>query len=375
LGNGFNRATKSASHIKKQNHFIPPLNYLAALLLSFTPVYCAEGQSAGADLTSRSGAPAQDLTGLSLEELYNLDIIQLNVIGGHTHPAGQIMFGYEFMFMDMGGHLSGTRDVSEAEILKRFPSASTGMTVEEHMLEVMYAPTDNLTLMAMLPIKHIEMDMVMDDFRFTEHSEGIGDLQVMALYTVLGSVSKGNRLLINAGVSFPTGSIDEKNTIMGNTFQLEYPMQLGSGTYDFRPGLTYLGESNKWAWGAQLLTTLRFGRNENGYRLGNEYGLMGWVGYALTDWFAPSLRVNGRIWGNVHGADPEIDPTFDAEGDPHRQGGQRVDLLLGTNFFVPRGIFKGTRLMIEAGLPIYENLDGPQLSTRWLFSAGLTYSF
>ena len=112
-----------------------------------------------------------------------------------------------------------------------------------------------------------------------------------------------------------------------------------------------------------------------GYRLGNEYGLMGWLGYAVTDWFAPSLRINGRIWENVHGADPNIDPTVDPEGDPHRQGGRRVDLLMGTNFFVPKGIFKGTRLMIEAGLPIYENLDGPQLSTRWLFSAGLTYSF
>jgi hypothetical protein len=371
----FNRSAKSANHTKKQNRFILPLNYFAALLLSFTPAYCAETQSAGADLTPRNGALAHDLTGLSLEELYNLDVIQLNVIGGHTHPAGQIMFGYEFMFMDMGGHLSGTHDVSESEILKQFPSASTGMTVDEHMLEVMYAPTDNLTLMGMVPIKHIDMDMVMDGFRFTEHSEGIGDFQVMTLYTVLGSVSKGNRLLINAGMSFPTGSIDEKNTIMGDTFQLEYPMQLGSGTYDFRPGLTYLGESNKWAWGAQFLTTVRFGRNENGYRLGNEYGLMGWVGYAVTDWFAPSLRVNGRIWGNVHGADAEIDPTFDAEGDPHRQGGRRVDLLLGTNFYVPNGVLKGTRVNIEAGLPIYESLRGPQLSTRWLFSAGLTYSF
>jgi hypothetical protein len=372
----FNQTAKSASHPNKQNRFIPPLNYLAALLLSFTPAYCAEVQSAGADSTPRSDAPAHDLTGLSLEELYNLDVIQLNVIGGHTHPAGQRMFGYEFMFMDMSGHLSGTRDVSGSEILKSFPSASTGMTVEEHMLEVMYAPTNNLTLMAMLPIRHIEMDMVTrDGFRFTEHSEGIGDLQVLALYTLLGSVSKGQRLLINAGMSFPTGSIDEKNTIMGDTFQLEYPMQLGSGTYDLRPGLTYLGESNKWAWGGQALTTLRFGRNGNGYRVGNEYGSTGWLGYAVTDWFAPSLRINGRIWEKVHGADPDIDPTFDAEGDPHRQGGKRVDFLLGANFFVPKGIFKGTRLMIEAGLPIYENLDGPQLSTRWLFSAGLTYSF
>src|SRR5271165_6558215 len=38
-----------------------------------------------------------DLTGLSLEELYNLDIVQPNILGGHTHPAGQAMFGVEYM--------------------------------------------------------------------------------------------------------------------------------------------------------------------------------------------------------------------------------------------------------------------------------------
>lgn len=312
---------------------------------------------------------------MSLEELYNLDVIQLNVIGGHTHPAGQKMLGYEFMYMDMDGHLNGTDDVGVSEILKKFPSASTGMTVAVHMIEAMYAPTSELTLMAMLPIKDIDMDMVMDGVRFTEHSSGIGDLQLMTLYTLLGSVSKGHRLILDAGMSFPTGSIDEKNTIFGETFTLEYPMQLGSGTYDLMPGLTYLGESKKLAWGAQFLTTLRFGRNDNGYRFGNEYGLMAWLGYAITDWFAPSVRINGRIWGNVHGADPTIDPTIDAEGDPDRQGGRRIDLLFGTNFFVPTGMLKGTRLMIEAGFPIYEDLDGPQLSTQWLLTAGLTYSF
>ena len=363
------RRPREESHRKPQRPFgIRALSCFGALALLWVTTYFAEAQSVDSDAT-------RDLTGLSLEELYNLDVVQLNVIGGHTHPAHEIMFGYQFMFMDMGDHLSGTRDVSEAEILKHFPSASTGMTVEEHMVEVMYAPTNKLTLMAMLPIKSIDMDMVMDRFHFTEHSQGIGDLQILALYTVLGSVSKGNRLIVDAGMSFPTGSIDEKNTILGETFKLEYPMQLGSGTYDFRPGLTYLGESKKWAWGAEVLTALRFGRNENGYRLGNEYGLTGWVGYAVTDWFAPSLRVNGRIWGNVHGADPDIDPTVDAEGDPDRQGGRRVDFLMGVNFFVPNGIFKRTRMNIEGGFPIYEDLDGPQLSTRWLLSAGLTYSF
>ena len=366
---------KSQRNQEYRRNGIAALSCVATLVLFLTPAYSAEPQSANPDTTPRGGESTHDLTGLSLEELYNLDVIQLNVIGGHTHPAHEIMFGYQFMFMDMGGHLSGTRDVSEAEILRQFPSASTGMTVEEHMVEVMYAPTNKLTVMAMLPIKRIDMDMVMDGFHFTEHSAGVSDFQVLALYTVLGSVTKGHRLIINLGMSFPTGSIDEKNTIMGETFKLEYPMQLGSGTYDFRPGLTYLGESKKWAWGAETRTALRFGRNGSGYRLGNEYELTGWVGYAVTDWVAPSLRVSGRLWGNVHGADPDIDPTVDAEGDPHRQGGRRVDFLVGVNFFVPEGIFKRTRMNVEAGFPIYEDLDGPQLSTRWLLSAGLTYSF
>jgi hypothetical protein len=352
----------------------------AVLLLCLTPLFAEPSQN-DSNSSTRSVTPVEDLTGLSLEELYNLDVIQLNVIGGHTHPAGQKMLGYEFMFMDMDGHRSGTDHVSVSDILKQgFAAASTGMTAEEHMAEIMYAPTNDLTLMAMLPVKHMEMDMKapsnpINQRRFTEVSDGIGDLEILALYTFLGSVTRGQRLILNAGMSFPTGSIDEENTIFGIRSRLEYNMQLGSGTFNLIPGLTYLGESKKWAWGAQSLSTVRLGRNGNGYRYGNQYELMGWLGYAVTDWFAPSLRIDGRAWGNVHGADAAIDPTFDAEGDPHRQGGRRVDVLAGTNFYVPNGVLKGIRLSLEAGLPVYESLNGPQLSTRWLFSAGLTYSF
>jgi hypothetical protein len=333
------------------------------------------------DPNLRSGGAPADLTGLSLEELYNLDVIQLNVIGGHTHPAGQKMVGYEFMFMDLDGHRDGTDHVGVSQILKDFQATSTGMMMEEHMVELMYAPTDKLTLMAMLPVKHMEMDMKapgnpINQRRFTEVSDGIGDVEILAFYTLMGSVTRGHRLILNTGIGFPTGSIDEgETTKSGKTSRFEYNMQLGSGTFDLMPGLTYLGESKKWAWGAQALTAVRLGRNGNRYRYGNQYQLMAWLGYAVTDWFAPSLRVDGRIWGNVHGADPAIDPKFDPEGDPHRQGGRRVDLLAGTNFYVPSGVLKGVRVSLEAGVPVYESLNGPQLSTRWLFSAGLTYSF
>src|SRR5437016_14565892 len=198
------RRERKSNRNQEYRRRMAALSCVATLALFLTPAYSAEPQSANTDATPRGGESTHDLTGLSLEELYNLDVVQLNVIGGHTHPAHEIMFGYQFMFMDMGDHLSGTRDVSETEILKHFPSASTGMTGEEHMIEVMYAPTNKLTLMAMLPIKHIDMDMVMDRFHFTEHSRGIGDLHFAALYTARGRLTKGNRLVVEAGMSFPT---------------------------------------------------------------------------------------------------------------------------------------------------------------------------
>src|SRR5882724_12256296 len=85
-----------------------------------------------------------------------------------------------------------------------------------------------------------------DGFRFTETSEGLGDLQLRGLYTVYAREGFRHRFLLNAGISIPTGSIDEKDfgpdRSLGRA-RLEYPMQLGSGTVDLLPGLTYLGQT------------------------------------------------------------------------------------------------------------------------------------
>lgn len=322
-----------------------------------------------------------DLTNLSLEDLYNLDVVQINVLGGHTHPQGQIMFGYQYMFMDMEGIKKGEREISVAEAMLEFPTVHTKMTMEMHMFELMYAPIDRLTLMAMLPYKRMAMHHeMMGGTHFTQHADGIGDLEVMGLYTLLGDVKKGqNRLILDAGVSFPTGSVDARDHRMGDPslplVRLEYPMQLGSGTYDLLPGLTYLGDANKFSWGAQMLATVRLGRNENNYRFGNQYRLTTWGGYAVTDWFAPYLRLEGRWWDDVTGVDPQINRAATAEGNPDRQAGRRVDLLFGLGLFAPKGALKGTRLMVEGGFPIYEHLKGPQLGNSWILTAGASYAF
>jgi hypothetical protein len=48
---------------------------------------------------------------------------------------------------------------------------------------------------------------------------------------------------------------------------------------------------------------------------------------------------------------------------------KRIDVLAGLNLYAPSGAFGGNGLAVEAGIPVYENLDGPQMSAAWILTA------
>ena len=129
----------------------------------------------------------EDLTRLSLEELLDLNVTTINVLGSHTHLKGQTMVGYRFMAMTMDGYLDGTDEASNSQVLRRFPTIHTRMEMSEHMLELMHAFSDDFTVMAMVPYKHGVMHhMKADGTRFTVRSSGLGDVNLMGMYNVLG---------------------------------------------------------------------------------------------------------------------------------------------------------------------------------------------
>ena len=314
----------------------------------------------------------KDLTALSLEQLMALDVLSVNVLGTHIHPAGQWMIGYEYMYDKMQGNLQGTQSVSNSTVLETYNVSPTDMTMQTNMAMMMYAPTDDLTLKVMLPYIIKSMNHVTrDGTQFQEHSEGLGDAEVHALYTLLGKEGVRHRLILNAGVIFPTGSINQS---MG-TSRLEYTMQLGSGTFALIPGIAYLGQGERVAWGAEFLPILRVGQNSNGYRLGNVYDLSGWGALKLTNWLSLTGEADAQQWGNIHGQDPTLDPTDEPTKNVSAQGGQRVDLLIGLNAYFPTGATTGLRLAIQVGAPVYQSLDGPQLQTTWILRAGLQWTF
>jgi hypothetical protein len=288
-----------------------------------------------------------DFTSMSIEELLKAEITPINVLGSHTHLSREVMVGYGFSYMHYAGNLMGTHEVSMADVLAMHPVHHTWMDMRMHMFEVMYAPSDRWTLMGMGQYMDMEMGHVRaNGTQFTSKSTGIGDTELMALYTALGDPrGEGHRLVLNGGISLPTGSIDKTF----NGAPLEYSMQTGSGTFDLLPGITYLGTSEHFSWGSQAAGTIHLGRNDRDYSLGDSYRLGAWGHYKITEWIGPSLRLEWRQWGNIDGADRRLNPLNNPAFDAKLQEGRRLDLLAGLHLYADRGPLKGLRFDVEGG--------------------------
>lgn len=327
----------------------------------------------------------------------------IGVMGDHLHKKGEVMLSYRFMRMDMDGNRIGTSSVSPAEIATTVPNrffglpmqpptlrvVPTDMSMDMHMFGAMYAPTDRVTLMAMIP--YISKSMNHLTFAgpagttvlggFQTNTQGLGDIKVSALVGIYDRNIDGtsHRAHLNIGLSLPTGSITETDQIltpMGGrpTVRLPYSMQLGSGTYDLLPGITYSGHRGRMGWGAQARGVIRLDTNDEGYSLGDEYAVTAWASYQPTPAWSFSGRIEGKTLGRIDGQDPLIvGPVQTA--DPDNYGGETVMLFAGLNYAAQRGALRGYRFALEAGLPIYRDLNGPQLETDWTITAGWQYAF
>jgi hypothetical protein len=155
-----------------------------------------------------------------------------------------------------------------------------------------------------------------------------------------------------------------------------YMMQLGSGTWDLRPGFTYTGYQGNMSWGAQALGTLRLQEdNGSGYALGDALDLTAWTAYRLTD----ALSISGRLaWRTEAEIDGHYVFPHNHDSPPDLQinyGGDRLDAGLGFNYVIPQGVLQGHRLAIEALSPIYQDVNGIQLDRELSVFAGWQFAF
>ena len=119
--------------------------YTLSILPLLCPAYCDEQAHPEEHAHGSTGTEHDDYS-------------PLGVMGNHAHKAGDAMFSYRYGIMEMNGNLNGSTAVSTQDILDAgFMMAPTSMRMEMHMLGAMYAASDSISLMVMLPLKRIEM--------------------------------------------------------------------------------------------------------------------------------------------------------------------------------------------------------------------------
>jgi len=304
----------------------------------------------------------------------------IGAMGEHTHNEGEFMFTYKYMRMFMEGNRDGTNNLSKSDVLRDFVITPTEMTTQMHMFGFMYGLNETVTLTAMIPYVLKSMDHVhRNGTKFTTKSSGFGDIRLgslVRLYAFETPSIGSHRFHLNAAVGLPTGDIKATGaTPLGPNTRLPYPMQLGSGTVDLFPGLTYGGNLDNASWGLQAVGTIRLGDNNQGYALGDEYEVSAYGAYRWIEWLSTSLRFKWKDWANYEGRDPNI-TQFVGMGplvhtaDPNHRAGERLDIFGGINILFPEFMELENHLGVEVGVPIYQNLDGPQLESDYTFFVG-----
>lgn len=310
------------------------------------------------------------------------------VMVDHLHAQGSGMAAVRYQRSSAGGLYSGRSKITAADLAEAgFSMMATGMTMDMVMLDLMYAPTDNLTLMLMPHYMRMEMDMAptpmtaMPDgdghghgghAHHGSHSvSGIGDTLVAALYDL--SFNEDYQLVGSLGISVPTGSVDKKNA--DGSF-VHYGMQLGSGTWDLAPALTYKDHSGLLSWGAQANGRIRLeSANDSGYALGDHYLLTGWTAWKLAPWISLSARLayeqQASIDGHYNGPHSHSNPS-DLQAN---YGGEFIDGGLGANMVVRHGSLAGLRLELEWTTRLDEDYNGFQLGQNHGLNANVSFAF
>lgn len=320
-----------------------------------------------------------ELANLSIEELSRIKLSNQGNISEREWQESRWFVSYRYHRVVFEDYRDGTSDIPLSQILfdgipanrtsKNFPIAPAKIVQEAHVFNVGYQLDEQSAINVIVPylLQTTDHVSIVPGFSsFTLSTEGIGDVVLSYRRDMW---QRDNHLIsAKAGISFPTGSIDEEGDTprAPGDQQLPYTMQLGSGTFDLPVGVNYLGQEDKWSWGASANAKIRLGRNSRDYRLGHTAGVSLWSGLQIFPWLKPIVKVNYKYSDHIHGIDKEIlvpgaFPFPASITNPEFYGGHKISTSFGIEVTPHFGSFSNHSFGFSYSMPVYQNLNGPQV--------------
>ena len=190
----------------------------------------------------------------------------------------------------------------------------------------------------------------------------IGDARVQARYVDSAMAEDASRMRawgFTFGVKLPTGKHDVAND---EGEEAERTLQPGTGTTDALLGVFWHGAAplGGWSWFSRAQVVLPMNSRDD-YKPGNQLLLDAGLRYAIGNNAAAMLQVNGNFRGRDSGANAEPDDS----------GQRQVFVSPGVSW----NVTPDTQLYAFVQLPIYQAVNGVQLTADWSALAGVSFRF
>tara|TARA_B100000749_G_scaffold280896_1_gene280704 strand:+ start:76116 stop:77102 length:987 start_codon:yes stop_codon:yes gene_type:complete len=253
------------------------------------------------------------------------------------------------------------------------------LNLRTHLMAVQYRIENDWNFEAGIQYLDMDINLLGNNLDINAGSRGLSDLEVGMVKEIKEDTIKSK---FRIAMSLPTGSIRQKDSATVNMGPggpqkveriLPYQGQLGSGTYDLQ--LEY-DQSNYFLpmvyWRNKFKLEKRNGRNDLGYRLGDEAKIISEVNFPIISKYVTGM-VGGtyKTWSQVVGPNPVLEEVkanmpFPIElEDLYAKPGERFETYYALKTGMPIGTVGFASL--ELGRPIQSNVTGnsTELKTDW----------
>ena len=198
------------------------------------------------------------------------------------------------------------------------------------------------------------------------HASAIGDSKIIGRYRWMLDEAGGSGMGVKFGLKLATGKQDFTIRQSGDVPE-EVTLQPGNGSTDMILGLFWNQSipGSDWNWFAQATLQSSFSSDAD-FRPGNQVNLDGGTRYALNHNLSALLQINGQ-WNSSDSGDAA---ALTAAGEDS-SGVRIISLTPGISYSVTAN----TQVYGLVQLPIYQYVEGEQLSADSSVSAGVSHRF
>ncbi|MPZ43119.1 MAG: hypothetical protein GEV05_06930 [Betaproteobacteria bacterium] len=269
-----------------------------------------------------------------------------------------------YEFVDQDQPRAGSRKVGVGEISKHHDEVRS---INRNLVSTLdYTFDRNWGVSAVVPVVHPSHRHI-HNHRGTPIAESwdftrLGDIRVLGRFQTAASNPATGRLSffgINFGLKLPTGKHDVRND---EGALAERSLQPGSGTTDALIGgfFSQVIPGFDSSWFAQVLVQTPLDSRQD-YRPGKRYTLDVGYRYEASENVGLMLQANIQVRRRDRGA----------QAEPEDTGGRFVHVSPGISY----SLSKRTQLYGFVQLPVYQHVNGVQLTADWAAVVGLTTRF